>query len=52
MTGPQNKGMKLSKPECLVGRWPISLCIIQSGFAAYAQCCPDFSVRHRDCLNE
>jgi hypothetical protein len=37
-TGLSNKGMKLSKPEYLVGRWPTRLGIIESGFAAYAQC--------------
>ena len=34
----QNKGMKLSKPEPLVGGWPTRLGIIKSGFAAYAPC--------------
>jgi hypothetical protein len=33
-----NKGIKLSKPEYLGGSWPINLGIIESGFAAYAQC--------------
>jgi hypothetical protein len=35
---PQNKGMKLSKPEYLGGLWPARSGIIESGFAAYAQC--------------
>ena len=35
---PPNKGMKLTKPENLVGSWLISPGIIESGFAAYAQC--------------
>ena len=33
-----NKGMKLSKPEYLVGGWLIRLGVTESGFAAYAQC--------------
>jgi hypothetical protein len=41
VTGPSNKGMKLSKPDYLVGRWPIRIGIIESGFAAYAQCSAD-----------
>jgi hypothetical protein len=41
VTSPDNKGMKLSKPEYLVGAWPIGLGIIESGFAAYAQCWAD-----------
>jgi hypothetical protein len=36
---PQNKGMKLSKPEYLVGGWPLRRGIIEASFAAYAQCC-------------
>jgi hypothetical protein len=36
-----NKGMKLSKPEYLVGVWPIKPSIIESGFAAYAPCSTD-----------
>jgi hypothetical protein len=36
-----NKGMKLSKPEYLVGGWPTRLGIIESGFAAHAQCSTD-----------
>ena len=43
MTEPQNKGMKLSKPEYLGGRWPIRSCIIEAGFAAYAPCSTDLS---------
>jgi len=43
VTGPSNKGMKLSKPDYLVGRWPIRLGIIESGFAAYAQCYAELS---------
>jgi hypothetical protein len=41
MTRPPNKGMKLSKPEYLVGGGPVRRGIIESGFAAYAQCSPD-----------
>jgi hypothetical protein len=33
--------MELSKPEYLVGRWPIRLSITESGFAAHAQCSAD-----------
>ena len=40
---PHNKGMKLAKPETLGGCWHDSLGIIESGFAAYAQCCADQS---------
>jgi hypothetical protein len=47
MCGPPNKGMKLSKPEYLVGGWPTGLGIIESGFAAYAQCSADSGVEHR-----
>jgi hypothetical protein len=36
-----NKGMELSKPEYLVGGWPIRLGVTESGFAAHAQCCAD-----------
>jgi hypothetical protein len=35
---PSNKGMKLSKPGFLGGSRPIRPGIIESGFAAYAQC--------------
>ena len=35
--------MKLSKPEYLVGSWAIRRGIIESGFAAYAQCSTDLS---------
>ena len=38
MKGPSNEGMKLSKAEDLVGRWPSKRRIIESGFAAYAPC--------------
>ena len=38
MTEPQNKGMKLSKPEYLGGSRPLRSGVIQAGFAAYAQC--------------
>jgi hypothetical protein len=41
MTGPQNKGMKQSKPEYLRGGWPIGPGIVESGFAAYAPCYVD-----------
>jgi hypothetical protein len=41
MTELANKGMKLSKPEYRGGSWPLRLSVIQSGFAAYAQCYPD-----------
>jgi hypothetical protein len=41
MTEPPNKGMKLSKPEHLVGGWLIRLGIIEAGFAAYAPCYAD-----------
>jgi hypothetical protein len=41
MHEPSNKGMKLSKPEYLVGSSPVRTGIIESGFAAYAQCCAD-----------
>jgi hypothetical protein len=40
---PPNKGMKLSKPGYLEGIWPVRLTIIESGFAAYAQCSTDRS---------
>jgi len=33
--------MKLSKPGDLGGSWPSRFGIIESGFAAYAQCCAD-----------
>ena len=33
--------MKLSKPEYLGGGWFVGLGIIESGFAAYAQCWAD-----------
>jgi hypothetical protein len=36
-----NKGIELSKPEYLGGSWPIMLSIVESGFAAYAQCSTD-----------
>jgi hypothetical protein len=38
---PPNKGMELSKPQYLVGGWPTRLGIIESGFAAHAQCSAD-----------
>jgi hypothetical protein len=38
---PPNKGMKLSKPESLGGASPVRSTIIESGFAAYAQCSAD-----------
>jgi hypothetical protein len=41
MAGPHNKGMKLSKPEYLGGSQPVRPGIIESGFAAYAQCSAD-----------
>ena len=41
MTEPQNKGMKLSKPEYLGGSRPLRSGVIQAGFAAYAQCSTD-----------
>jgi len=37
-TWAHNKGMKLSKPGDLGGSWPLRSGIIESGFAAYAQC--------------
>jgi len=40
---PPNKGMKLSKPQSLGGRWPLRLGVIESGFAAYAQCWADLT---------
>jgi hypothetical protein len=40
---PPNEGMKLSKPEYLGGSRPIRSGIIESGFAAYAQCWADGS---------
>jgi hypothetical protein len=36
-----NKGIELSKPEYLGGSWPIMLSIVESGFAAHAQCSAD-----------
>jgi len=41
-TKTSNKGMKLSKPEYLGGGRRVRPGIIESGFAAYAQC-PDLS---------
>jgi hypothetical protein len=35
-----NKGIELSKPECLGGSWPIMPSVAGSGFAAHAQCWP------------
>jgi hypothetical protein len=40
---PPNKGMELSKPEYLGGDWPIRPAVIESGFAAHAQCYPDLT---------
>jgi hypothetical protein len=40
-----NKGMELSKPEYLVGVWPTELGVIESGFAAHAQCWTDVKGR-------
>jgi hypothetical protein len=42
-----NKGMKLSKPEYLVGGWPIRPVVLESGFAAYAQCSADTKSQRR-----
>jgi hypothetical protein len=42
-SAPHNKGMKLSKPGYLGGSWPVSLGIVEAGFAAYAQCWADHS---------
>jgi hypothetical protein len=39
--GQPNKGMEQSKPEYLVGPWHTALGIIESGFAAHAQCWTD-----------
>ena len=36
-----NKGMKLSKPGDSGGSWSLRSGIIESGFAAYAQCSAD-----------
>ena len=33
-----NKGMELPKPESLVGHWPPSLSVTESGVAAHAPC--------------
>ena len=33
--------MKLSKPEPLGGSWPLRTLVVESGFAAYAQCSAD-----------
>jgi hypothetical protein len=33
--------MKLTKPEYLGGSWHLRSRVIESGFAAYAQCYPD-----------
>jgi hypothetical protein len=33
--------MELSKPDYLGGGWPINVGIIESGFAAHAQCSAD-----------
>jgi len=46
--GPHNKGMKLSKPGDLGGSWPQRSGIIESGFAAYAQCSTDLTDTDRD----
>jgi hypothetical protein len=43
MTEPQNKGMKLSKPEYLGGSRPLRSGVIQAGFAAYAPCSADIA---------
>jgi hypothetical protein len=40
---PSNKRMKLSKPGDLGGSWPAWSGIIESGFAAYAQCWADLT---------
>ena len=45
--GRSNKGMKLSKPEDRGGSWPLRSGIIESGFAAYAQCSTDVSADPR-----
>jgi hypothetical protein len=38
---PPNKGMKLSKPGDVGGSWPRQAGVVESGFAAYAQCSAD-----------
>jgi hypothetical protein len=38
MSALHNKGMKLSTPEYLGGSWQDRPFVIESGFAAYAQC--------------
>jgi hypothetical protein len=38
---PSNKGMKLSTPGDRGRSWPPQIGVIESGFAAYAQCCAD-----------
>ena len=42
-----NKGMKLSKPGDSGGSWSLRSGIIESGFAAYAQCSTDASQEQR-----
>jgi outer membrane protein assembly factor BamE (lipoprotein component of BamABCDE complex) len=39
--GPSNKGIELSKPESPGGSWPTRLGVVESGFAAHAQCYAD-----------
>jgi hypothetical protein len=36
-----NMGIELSKPGYLGGGWPIRLGVVESGFAAHAQCWAD-----------
>jgi hypothetical protein len=40
-----NKGIEQSKPEYLGGSWPIRLGVVESGFAAHAQCSADLMWR-------
>jgi hypothetical protein len=42
-----NKGMEQSNPEYLVGGRRTGLCVIESGFAAHAQCWTDLRGERR-----
>ena len=48
--GPPNEGMKLTKPEYLGGRRYGRPGVIESGFAAYAQCSTDLSEKTGNAL--
>jgi hypothetical protein len=49
MSALHNKGMKLSTPEYLGGSWQDRPFVIESGFAAYAQCSADTLEIERRC---